>query len=49
MSRGIQGLIFKLFRRTETFMQAYPEPARSRKKDTDLFAGIKSKDAVVSH
>jgi N-acetyl-1-D-myo-inositol-2-amino-2-deoxy-alpha-D-glucopyranoside deacetylase len=40
MSRGIQGMIFKLFRRTETYMRAYPQPKPGEKRENDLFEGL---------
>ncbi|HVN54261.1 MAG TPA: PIG-L family deacetylase [Anaerolineaceae bacterium] len=40
MFRGFRGLVFKLFRRKETYMQAYPVPETSRGRISDLFVGV---------
>ncbi len=40
MTSGLQGLVFRFLRRTETYMQAYPAPQAGAAKTADLFAGV---------
>jgi LmbE family N-acetylglucosaminyl deacetylase len=40
MSRGVQGLLSRLFRKTETYMRAVPEVRKGEKREVDLFAGL---------
>ena len=40
MSKGVMGLLSRLFRGGETYMRAYPEPQKGEKRENDLFAGL---------
>jgi N-acetyl-1-D-myo-inositol-2-amino-2-deoxy-alpha-D-glucopyranoside deacetylase len=40
MNKGIQGFITRLFRRTENYMRAFPEPRAGERIEKDLFAGV---------
>jgi hypothetical protein len=40
MTRGLQGLISRLFRGTETYMRAFPPPRHDERVERDLFRGV---------
>jgi N-acetyl-1-D-myo-inositol-2-amino-2-deoxy-alpha-D-glucopyranoside deacetylase len=40
MSKGVMGVLSRLFRSGEAYMRAYPEPNKGEKREKDLFAGL---------
>lgn len=40
MAKGIMGALSRLFRSSESYMRAYPEPKKGEKRERDLFAGL---------
>ena len=40
MSQGVQGLLSRLFRKTENYMRGFPEVKKGEKREVDLFAGL---------